>query len=129
MNSEQRKIQLFSRSPFLELIGLGTVCTCQGCLNWPNHPPHLQDLIGYGETLTDPRIRIRHLPVSMLPPSVLEISKVIVVGRNVKDACDSFYHHESCSSITHGTNLRLLMIMQSIIWKEGKVQVKIIGLI
>ena len=94
VNSEESKTQLFSRSPFLEARGLGGVCACQDCLNRPKRPSQLEDPIGYAETLKGPRILKCHLPVSMLPPSVLEISKVIVVARNVKDACVSFYHHE-----------------------------------
>ena len=33
-----------------------------------------------------------HLPVSMLPQNFLEVSKVVVVARNVMDVCVSFYH-------------------------------------
>jgi len=54
----------------------------------------MKDAISHVETLAGPRIIKCHLPVSMLPPSVLDVSKVIVIARNVKDACVSFYHHE-----------------------------------
>merc|ERR1712141_650308 len=57
-------------------------------------PAYLQDPITYAESLKSPRILKTHLPVSMLPPRVLTTSKVIVVARNVKDACVSFYHGE-----------------------------------
>jgi hypothetical protein len=33
----------------------------------------------------------------MLPPSLLEVSKVVVVARNVKDVCVSFFHMEQLS--------------------------------
>ena len=39
-----------------------------------------------------------HLPISMLPPSLLDVSKVVVVARNVKDVCVSFFHMEQLAS-------------------------------
>ena len=96
VNSEESKTDLTLRSPFLEASGLRGVCTCQGCLiKWHQLPLQVQDSIGYAESLTGPRILKCHLPVSMLPPSVLEISKVVLVARNVRDACVSFYHHDN----------------------------------
>ena len=91
INSEESKTQLFTRSPFLEMGGM----RLEGdCINKNERPVYLQDPITYAESLKSPRILKTHLPVSMLPPSVLKTSKVIVVARNVKDACVSFYHHE-----------------------------------
>ena len=34
-----------------------------------------------------------HLPLSLLPPSLLSTAKVIYVARNPKDAMVSFYYH------------------------------------
>ena len=41
-----------------------------------------------------PRIIKTHMPMCMLPPNLLDVSKVVYLGRNVKDACVSFFHHE-----------------------------------
>ena len=34
----------------------------------------------------------------MLPPSLLDVSKVVVVARNVKDVCVSFFHMEQLAT-------------------------------
>merc|ERR1719361_2951251 len=87
VESEDSKKHLFIRSPFLEMTQvresrMGDV---------PGMP---EDFITYAEEeLKDPRILKTHLPVSMLPPEVLEISKVVVTSRNPKDVCVSMYHH------------------------------------
>ena len=87
VTSEESKTNLFKRSPFLEREGLFRIPASQ-------EDPKRLNQIEYAETLPGPRIMKCHLPVSMLPPNVLEVAKVIVVARNVKDACVSFYHHE-----------------------------------
>ena len=91
VNSEESKTQLFTRSPFIEMGGMRLE---EDCINKNERPVYIQDPITYAESLKSPRILKTHLPVSMLPPTVLKTSKVIVVARNVKDACVSFYHHE-----------------------------------
>ena len=54
-----------------------------------------EDNIAYTESLEDsPRLIKTHLPISMLPPDVIKTSKILVVARNPKDACASFFHHE-----------------------------------
>ena len=35
-----------------------------------------------------------HFPFELLPPGLLDTCKVVVVCRNVKDACVSYYHHQ-----------------------------------
>jgi len=35
-----------------------------------------------------------HLPLTMLPPNLLDTCKVIFVARNPKDVCVSYYFHE-----------------------------------
>ena len=92
VTSEESKTNLFRRSPFLEVGGLKGILPDDP--NAPRRSSQIHDHIEYAETLTGPRILKCHLPVSMLPPNVLEVAKVIVVARNVKDACVSFYHHE-----------------------------------
>ena len=51
-----------------------------------------KDSIGYVENAQSPRMIKTHLPISMLPPNLLNISKVVVVARNVMDVCVSFFH-------------------------------------
>ena len=41
----------------------------------------IQDTVAWTENLKSPRIIKTHLPLSMLPPSLLETSKVLYVGR------------------------------------------------
>jgi hypothetical protein len=95
VTSEESKTQLFSRSPFLEIGALKGICDCKECIDaFDNRPALFKDAVSYAETLPGPRIMKTHLPISMLPASILDISKVIVIARNPKDACVSFYHHE-----------------------------------
>ena len=54
----------------------------------------MMDTVTHTENCKSPRIIKTHLPLAMLPPNLLEVSKVVVILRNVKDACASFYHHE-----------------------------------
>ena len=54
----------------------------------------MEDTIAHTEGLESPRVMKSHLPISMLPPDVIKISKILVVMRNPKDACASFFHHE-----------------------------------
>ena len=42
---------------------------------------NIQDTVSYTESLNSPRIIKTHLPMSMLPPNILETSKVLYVGR------------------------------------------------
>ena len=91
VTSENSKTPLFSRSPFLGMEGLRGP---EECTDEPKPPPFITNPIEHAESLPSPRILKSHLPVSMLPPNLLEVSKVIVVARNVRDACVSFYHHE-----------------------------------
>ena len=44
------------------------------------------------ENAQSPRMIKTHLPISMLPPNLLDVSKVVVVARNVMDVCVSFFH-------------------------------------
>ena len=58
---------------------------------------YTKDSIEYVEQAKSPRIIKTHLPISMLPPNLLDTAKVVVVARNVKDVCVSFYHMEQMS--------------------------------
>ena len=94
VNSEESKKKLLARSPFLEMGALFKECWCDDSTKLLKLPAHVKDPIAYTESLEGPRIIKTHLPVCMLPPNLLENSKVVVIARNAKDVCVSFYHHE-----------------------------------
>ena len=77
LDSEESKKQLFVRSPFLEA----------GCLRVKgDEVKDRPDPIDYAaDQLKSPRIIKTHLPISMLPPNLLDTSKVLYVGRYRKD--------------------------------------------
>ena len=52
--------------------------------------------VSYTECISasSPRNVKTHLPISMLPPKLLDKCKVIYVARNPQDTCVSFYYHE-----------------------------------
>ncbi len=54
----------------------------------------ISDSFDYAQSLLSPRCIKSHLPLQMLPPKLLDTCKVIVVARNPKDCCVSFYNHE-----------------------------------
>ena len=81
LESEQSKKPIMLRSPFLEISML---------LNLPEPPidtvldektKFLQDSVKWTNNLKSLRIIKSHLPIAMLPPSILNTSKVIYVGR------------------------------------------------
>ncbi|KAG7158737.1 Sulfotransferase 1C4-like 3 [Homarus americanus] len=45
------------------------------------------------ETTPDPRTIKTHLPLSLMPSSLLNTTKVVYVARNPKDVVTSYYHH------------------------------------
>jgi len=100
VNSEESKKQIYERSPYIEGVGFSRKCCnneCEECemsdLNLPKLHSFLIDPVVYAEGLKGPRIIKTHLPLSMLPPDLLEVSKVVALARNPKDACVSLYHH------------------------------------
>ena len=101
-DNQESKKQILQRSPFLEftLIGcdfwLASIPTIFlrffSCLSKMNRflkklfgifeiAEIVQDTITYTENLNSPRIIKTHLPISMLPPSLLDTAKVLYVGR------------------------------------------------
>lgn len=103
VDSEESKKNVFMRVPFLEMTSLAG----KGAMPVPAvevseeekkmmNAMHsmMMDTVAHTENCKSPRIIKTHLPLAMLPPNLLEVSKVVVILRNVKDACASFYHHE-----------------------------------
>ena len=81
LESEASKKPIMLRCPFLEISML---------FNLPEPPIDaildektelLQDSVKWTNNLNSPRIIKSHLPIAMLPPSILNTSKVIYVGR------------------------------------------------
>jgi len=98
VDSDKTKEIVFLRVPFIEMK-----CLAGG--KQPPVPSLAEDTaqrihafmtcpVTYTENLEGPRVIKTHLPVSMLPPDVVKVSKVIVINRSCKDSCSSFYHHE-----------------------------------
>ena len=75
LDSEESKRQLYLRSPFLEA----------GCIRVKGDDVKYTDPLTYAaDQLKSPRIIKSHLPISMLPPNLLDTSKVLYVGRYVR---------------------------------------------
>ena len=101
VESEKTKEVVFLRVPFVEMT-----CLCGDVPAVPSlqgeaknevglrTQAFMHDSVAFTENMEGPRVIKTHLPISMLPPDVLKVSKVLVFARNVKDACSSFYHHE-----------------------------------
>merc|ERR1712209_1592 len=113
VKSEKSKQKLTIRAPFLEYT---TLVSNQLQMNqisptfederqrreWDEFVDFKKDSISYVESAPSPRIIKTHLPMSMLPPNLLEVSKVVVVARNVMDVCVSFFHMDK---MTQGLGL------------------------
>jgi len=81
---ETAKKPLYERSPFIDRVMIRA--EKQETTN-----KYFDDL----EKAPSPRLIKTHYPFEMLPPALLDTCKVLFVSRNVKDACVSYYHHES----------------------------------
>lgn len=80
---EGGKSPLFFRVPLLELESLV-----------PKAPGLPDKTVAYTKGLESPRIFKTHLPLDFFPPKTIDTAKFIYLGRNPKDVCVSFYHHE-----------------------------------
>lgn len=60
---------------------------CPGCD--PNDGANLQ----FGAAIPEPRVLKSHLPLSLMPPTMLEEAKVVYVARDPRDVICSYYHH------------------------------------
>ena len=104
-----RKVPLFVRTPFIEMEGLFTDDVLnQGGEHSLHHnkieidPEMMKTMfltvdfwpsVDHAENLPSPRVIKSHLPIEMLPPTLLDTCKVIFVCRTPKDCCVSFYNH------------------------------------
>ncbi|XP_063612538.1 sulfotransferase 1E1-like [Penaeus indicus] len=59
----------------------------------PGKDPANGMFLQMSEGLRDPRTIKSHLPLSLLPPSLLDTTKVVAVLRNPKDVIVSYHHH------------------------------------
>ncbi|XP_027236581.2 sulfotransferase 1A1 [Penaeus vannamei] len=103
LNHPMTNTHIFARSPFLEMDMIAASSDKPPPLNHPmvqaffKMCPGKNPLDGLQlqitEVLPAPRTIKTHLPFSLLDPSLLDTSKVVVVVRNPKDVIMSFHHH------------------------------------
>lgn len=87
---------LFVKSPFLEMELIATSNPMPPPPNdAPIGPPpsHIISSIEHCSSIKSPRVIKTHLPLSMLPPKLLDTCKVIFVSRHPLDSCVSYFHH------------------------------------
>ncbi|KAI9563465.1 hypothetical protein GHT06_010928 [Daphnia sinensis] len=78
------KIPLHARAPFLEM---GYLSAMEGPMK------KMVITVDKVDKLPSPRVIRPHLPMYLLPPDLLETSKVVYVARNPKDVIVSYYFH------------------------------------
>ena len=76
------------------------------------------DSVQFAANLTGQRIIKTHLPLSMLPPNLLDTAKVIFCTRNPKDSVVSFFHHEKILP-PHGLDKDADFIKYAKLYREG----------
>ncbi|XP_076060465.1 sulfotransferase 1C4-like [Oratosquilla oratoria] len=59
----------------------------------PSADPKEKVFLQLAEATKDPRTIKTHLPLSLLPPQMIDECKIIYVARNPKDMCLSYLHH------------------------------------
>ena len=101
-----KKIPLFARSPFIEMEGLFPEDADSSLLKKSTSKEGFSmdwriKSVQSACNIPSPRVIKTHLPLEFLPPKLLDTCKVIFVGRNPKDACVSFYHHQAMKPEYH----------------------------
>ncbi|XP_064109971.1 sulfotransferase 1C4-like [Macrobrachium nipponense] len=103
-NPEAHKF-IFVRSPFLEMDMMfhkpswKTLPSWNDPLVWafaqlcPFKNPLNGIMLQMSHAIPDPRTIKTHLPFSLLPPTLLDVSKVVYMARNPKDVIVSYHHH------------------------------------
>ena len=81
LDSEESKNFIFLRSPFFEVSMLATSVSPPPDAILDDKAKMFQDSIAWTEKLESPRIIKSHLPISMLPPNILDTAKILYVGR------------------------------------------------
>ena len=76
------------------------------------------DSVQFTADLKGPRIIKTHLPLSMLPPKLLDTAKVIFCTRNPKDSVVSFFHHEKMLP-PHGLDKDADFMKYAKMYREG----------
>ena len=76
------------------------------------------DSVQFTADLKGPRVIKTHLPLSMLPPNLLDTAKVIYCTRNPKDSVVSFFHHEKILP-PHGLDQNADFIKYAKMYREG----------
>nr|CAD7434031.1 unnamed protein product [Timema monikensis] len=96
-----RRVNLVERFPFLEFSTLLDKEVKGEVIAKNPDNPDCATILDSWETpgyrfstdMTSPRHFKTHLPLSLLPPQLLDTCKVVYVARNPKDVAVSYYHH------------------------------------
>ncbi|XP_073972157.1 sulfotransferase 1C4-like isoform X2 [Rhodnius prolixus] len=102
-------IPLEKRFPFFEFSILHSVQFHEDLIAFNNNRPEVIEKLAFWrqpgyEFLKEepsPRHIKSHLPISLLPPNLLDTSKVVYIARNPKDVAVSYYHHNKLLKV-HG---------------------------
>lgn len=103
------KINQFFRVPFLELESLVPPEEDDRKVSYyPENEEKSEETVRlfmsnsleYARRMEKPRTIKTHLSLSILPDNLLDTCKVIFVGRNIKDATVSYYHHQKLGGYT-----------------------------
>ena len=96
---DSAKPYVWARSPFLEWSAFLNPQRIENGLKKLNDEQKeawrggMEDPINYAQGLSSPRLIKSHLPLSMLPPTLLDTCKVIYVCRHPMDVCVSYFYH------------------------------------
>ena len=99
VDKEGARKYIYERSPFIEYQTLYTDDKKEKMMTGMDSEARekrqwtLTKTIENAKRIKSPRLIKTHLPLSMLPPNLLDTCKVIYVCRNPKDTCVSYYHH------------------------------------
>ena len=81
IDSQESKKTLFLRSPYLEMTNWPVDSKVAVDVRDDDKSKMLQDSVTWIENLKSPRIIKSHLPMSMLPPNLLDVAKVLYIAR------------------------------------------------
>lgn len=121
---EGGKENIFFRAPFFEMSvfvpdGAGGAVPSMDAKDPASKMAQLNaDSVQFSAGLTGQRIIKTHLPLSMLPPNLLDTAKVIFCTRNPKDSAVSFFHHEKMLP-PHGLDKDADFIKYTKLYREG----------